>query len=264
MILKIFLSLALPLTVLLHNPAKIISQETEIMGLTDIRSEAQPLSVRIAPGEVLPVSVYLSNFGGEERVDVTLDYFVLNSSLEIILRQSETVAVETTSNFVKSFQLPEDIQEGSYTLKTEVRYFGQEFPAISEFTFRIENKVLGLFRDQIMVFSLITAGIALLTATIGYLLVNRYTKKRILPHDYSDIPNDERIFYELISDTIMTMQLKIGEKAIKIADKVQGIELDNKTGRIIRIDEQPSKVIAKLVEEYEKEGNFVSFTFRKP
>lgn len=264
MILKIFLALVFPLTILLHNPAKIISQETEVMGLTDIRSEAQPLSIRIAPGEVLPVSVYLSNFGGRGRVDVTLEYYVLNSSQEIILRQSETVAVETTSNFIKSFQLPEDIDEGYYTVKTEVRYIGQEFPAISEFSFRIENKVLGLFRDQLIFFSLLTGGVTLLAVMIAYLFVKRYSNKRILPHDYLNIRNNERIFYELISDTIMTMQLKIGEKAIKIAQKVQGIELDPKTGRIIRIDEQPSKVIAKLVAEYEKEGNFVSFTFRKP
>lgn len=239
------------------------ADEIDILGLSDIRTNTQPLSIRTAPGELLPFSVSLSNFGMAESVDVFIDYQVLNSSQEIIIGTSETVAVETTSSFVKNFQLPVDLAEGQYSIRTEITYPGQQFPAISEFTFRVENKILGLYRDEFILLLSLFAASSLATALIGYSVVRRSRIKRLGPIDYSNIPYNKRVFFELISDTILTMQLKIGDKALEIASKSEGIKIDPKDGRVLEINDKPSKVIANLVEEFEKYGTNVSFSFRK-
>ena len=71
-----------------------------------VDSTSASLAVRVAPGELLPISVKLSNFGGGRRVDVTITYGLFNDQGNQIYTTTETVAVETTASFVKAIQVP--------------------------------------------------------------------------------------------------------------------------------------------------------------
>ena len=85
----------------------------------------------------------------------------------------------------------------------------------------------------------------------------------IAPVDYSDIPHETRVFYELISDTIMEMRQQVGENALEIAKQIEGLTIDEKTGRVLKLSAKPSKIVADLVSGYEKAlGKKVSFSFR--
>ena len=66
------------------------------------------------------------------------------------------------------------------------------------------------------------------------------------------VHKDERVFYEPVSDTIFNMRQKVGERALDIASHVDGLTIDKKTGRVLKLTRNPSKIIAELVSEYEK------------
>ena len=67
----------------------------------EVRTSGEGLITRVAPGEFLPFSVKLLNFGGKRRVDVTITYQIIDSEGTEVFTESETIAVETTASFVK-------------------------------------------------------------------------------------------------------------------------------------------------------------------
>lgn len=223
------------------------------------------LTVKVAPGELLPISVKILNFGGGKRVDVLVTYLITSEKGAEIYKATETVAVETTNAFVKTVQIPFDATPGVYTAKTSLLYQGQESPATTGFSFRVERKIFGLFQSDFLLYGGVTILFSLLMLGIGYSLVKRRASSRFSPIDYSNMPHDERVFYELISDTVLEMRQKVGDQALDIASSVEGLTIDKETGRIVKLTQSPSKVIAELVLGYEKSlGKKVSFAFREP
>jgi hypothetical protein len=61
----------------------------------------------------------------------------------------------------------------------------------------------------------------------------------------------------------MGMRAQVGESALDIAKQIDGLVIDEKTGRVLKLTAKPSKVVAELVSGYEKAlGKKVSFSFR--
>lgn len=221
------------------------------------------LVVKVAPGEKLPVEVKLANFGGGQRVDVLVQYEIISSQGQTITAINETVAVETTASFVKSIHIPEATKPGTYTAQTSISYPGQLDPATTKFLFTVERKVFGLFLADFYLYGGSTFIISLLMVMLGHALIKRRHPIRVTPFDYSKIPHSQRTFYEILSDTIMDMRERVGDDALLIASKIDGLTIDVDTGRVLSFSEHPSKIIASLVSEYEKTlGKKVSFTFR--
>jgi len=219
---------------------------------------------RVAPGDLLPISLKLSNFGGGMRVDALIAYSILDATGREISSTSETVAVETTASFIKSVQIPFDTAPGTYTALTSVTYAGQLTPAISRFSFRVERKILGLFQSDFLLYGGASSIITICVLLLSYILVERRRKARFTPFDYSGISKDRRTFYEILSDTIMQMRQRVGDDALVIASRTAGLTIDPETGRVLALTEPPGKVIAALVSEYERFlGKKVSFSFRK-
>lgn len=229
-----------------------------------VQSSSASLDAKVAPGEILPVSVKLSNFGGGKRVDVTIDYLIISDNGQQIYKSSETVAVETTNNFIKTIQIPKDAASGIYTSKTSITYQGQQAPAITQFSFRVERKILGLFQNDFILYGVGTILLSVLIIVTGYNLVEHRLASRFDPIDYSNIPHKDRVFYELISDTVLSMKQKVGEQALEIASQIEGLTINKKTGRVVKLGQSPSKIVADLVTGYEKSLNHkVSFSFRE-
>ncbi len=238
-------------------------QAQDVAKNAQVTTTSAGLTTRVAPGELLPVSVKLLNFGGDNRVDVLVQYEVFAANGKKILSTSETVAVETTNNFVKSLQIPFGLAEGVYTVKTSIVYKDQLVPATTEFSFKVEPKILGLFRSDFLLYSGVTVVIGAVAMVVGYSLIKHRKNTRLSPLDYSAIPRDQRVFYELISDTIMGMRQKVGDKALDVAAQTDDLVIDVHTGRVEQLTGSPSKIIAELVSGYEKTlGKKVSFSFR--
>lgn len=255
---------------LLIAAAGIIFLPVVAFGQTGINKGAQVdtsnagITVKVAPGELLPVSVKLSNFGGVKRVDVLVKYSIFTDAGQEIYTNEETVAVETTASFVKTIQIPFSAAPGIYTAKTSITYQGQLVPATTQFSFTVERKIFGLFQSDFYRYGGITLLASLLMFVFGLALIRRRRKGRFAPFDYSAIPRDKRTFYEILSDTIMQMRGRVGDDALLIAANIKGLEINKETGRVLAITEPPAKIIATLVSEYEKTlGKKVSFSFRR-
>ncbi len=219
---------------------------------------------KVAPGDSLPISVKLLNFGGGKKVDVIITYSIFDLDKKDIYSTTETVAVETTASFIKNIQVPSHTSPGRYVAKALITYQDQVAPAITEFPFTVENKLFGLFQSDLILLGFIALLASIFLVTIGYILFKKYRTSRYKFIEYSNVPSDIRVFYELVSDTILQMRMKVGDKALDIASHVDGLEVDQQTGKVLRITKSPSRVIASLVSAYEKLLNQkVSFSFRK-
>lgn len=245
-----------------------ISQEKQIPKAegeqAEIKTSGEGLVTRVAPGEFLPFSVKLINFGETRRVDVTIKYQILDSEGLEAYSEVETVAVETTASFVKQIQLPDNIATGRYTAVSNILYEYQEVPATSQFQFSVERKIAGIFQSTFILYSIVTILIGIAFAVISRLVMKRKRESRLTPHDYSNIPKDKKIFYEIISDTIRQMRFRAGDDALEVASYIQGLEIDPETGKVLNIKKDPAKIIALLILRYETLlGRKVSFAPRK-
>ncbi len=228
-----------------------------------IETKSENSENRIAPGEFLPVSVKLINFGSLKRVDVIVDYKILNKYNEEVYSENETVAVETTASFVKRIQIPNNIDSGNYTLVSILTYPYQEQPAVSKFSFTVEKKIGGFFANDLILYS----AIAFLLIFAGLVFVYFFTgygqRHKVMLYDYSDKPKSQIIYYQILGNIISEMRLRIGDDAIDIAKDIPNLHINEKNGYIIDIKDAPAKIIALLISRYEKiSGQRLSFSLR--
>ncbi|MCX6739610.1 MAG: hypothetical protein NTZ49_00070 [Candidatus Parcubacteria bacterium] len=210
----------------------------------------------IAPGESLPINIKLLNMGGSGRVDVQLAYRVLDVANNLISEESETVAVETTASFIKQVKIPSNIKPGRYFLLADLKYADQEVPAIAKIPFQVEFKFLGLFLNQLAILgAIISVGIILVWLLIYF--INRPRKIIISRFDYKKVPVNLKPYYELISDIILTMQLHLGDKAVKIANKIMGLRISDQ-GEVLEIKKEPAEIVTLLTVAFQKNLNYQS------
>ena len=216
----------------------------------EINTSSYLVSSRVAPGELLPLTVKLLNFGSNKKVDVTITYQVIDSNGDVRVTQTETVAVQTTASFIKYIQLPYSLTPGEYIATSSILYDGQQVPATSNFTFTIENKIAGLFVSQAITYGEFTLAVALFFAIVARFII-RARNSRLRIHDYSKIQKPARMFYEIISDTISQMHSSVGDKAYEMASTIEGLYIDRDNGEVLRITKDPSEIISVLLIRYE-------------
>jgi len=141
-----------------------------------IEPSLQVLAARIAPGEFLPFSVRLINFGIARRVDVIVYYKIFNGNNKEVYTQNETLAVETTASFIRNIQLPKDMLPGAYKIVAEIVYANQVIAAISEFQFQVEKKIFGVFQSDFLRYAVFMLIISVASAG-GTHIFSMYSKK---------------------------------------------------------------------------------------
>ncbi len=226
-----------------------------------ITSSYEGTGNKIAPGEILPISIKLVNFGSQKRIDVLVSYKILNADKQEVYSESETVAVETTASFIKRIQLPPVVKQGQYALLSALSYPYQEDPAVSELSFTVENKVVGFFVSDLIIYFL---SFILIIVALSFFIFN-FTgwkqKHSVAFHDYSDKPKEQMIYYDILSDVLSQMRLRIGDSALEIAKDIPNLEINDKNGLIVNIEKDPAKIIALLIARYEKmSGQHISFS----
>ncbi len=242
----IFGCLLLLLTV---GAVSVVFAQTDIA--TEFSSASESSGSKFAPGEFLPLSIKLVNFGSLQRVDVAMDYSIFDNTNTRVHSERETLAVDTTASFVKRIQLPFVLKPGVYTAVTSLRYPDQKQPAVSKFPFQVEPKIGGVFRSDLLFYALIFVLTLVVIWSLLYLLMRRNSRHQAV-FDYSDKPQPETIYYEMLSNIIAQMRLHSGDEALALALNIPDLDIDAKTGRIINIKQDPAKIMALLVARYEK------------
>lgn len=217
---------------------------------SSIKTSGAGLVSKVAPGDIMPISVSLQNFGLSTRADVTIVYSIKDSSGNTVYSQTETVAVQTTASYVKNIPIPYELKPGRYTIISEITYQGQKVPASSSSQFTVENKFVGIFVSDFILYGSITLVVGLIFAFVSRLIIKRRTSRFAL-HEYNDIPKPKRIFYEMISDMIMQMHDSLGYKAYDMASKIDGLSIDKDTGIVLNITKDPTEIITLLLIQYQ-------------
>jgi hypothetical protein len=216
-----------------------------------IKTSGEAKALRVAPGELLPISVKLLNFGAGTKVDVTISYQILDADGgQVKVNETETVAVQTTASFIKNIQIPNDLPPGRYIATSNIVYAGQEVPATSKFEFTVENKIAGIFVSQLMLYGGFTLFIGLIFAIISHLIIKGRIS-RLAIHEYSQVSKPSRIYYEMVSDMIMQMHNSVGDKAYEMADTIDGLSIDKDTGKVLNINKDPSEIVSLLLVRYQ-------------
>jgi len=108
----------------------------------------------LKPGDEIIASIKLINLGGTKREDVTLECWVSEPGGSKILKRTETVAVETQANFVRGFNLPKDIEPGTYKFSAKITYSNGNH-ATGEHSFQVVEKKLNTNNYYIIIGSVI-------------------------------------------------------------------------------------------------------------
>jgi len=93
----------------------------------------------IDPGQQLLVSTKLINVGSSGRIDVFLEYKIVDSQEKMILSKRETVAVETQANFIRTFDIPDSTKPGTYKIVARMVYANGKY-ADAEYSFRVAGR----------------------------------------------------------------------------------------------------------------------------
>lgn len=159
-----------------------------------IEPNLEALTTRVAPGESLPFSIKLINFGIAKRVDAIVYYKIFDENNREIYSKNETVAVETSASFIRDAQLPTDIAPGTYRIVTEIVYADQVISAISEFKFQVERKIFGVFQRDFLWYVFLMFLVSAASAGAAH-LAGIYGKKNFLKikNFFSQITSEDEI-----------------------------------------------------------------------
>jgi hypothetical protein len=124
------------------SPADQDKQIVIKLSLFDIQVEIPDAYKEIHPGDQLLTSIKLINVGTEGRIDIFLDYWITDKDGNKIMKETETVAVETQNNFVRIFEIPKDTSAGDYTFHAKLSYPGLELEPEYATSFLVVKKKL--------------------------------------------------------------------------------------------------------------------------
>jgi hypothetical protein len=126
------------------------------------------------PGEDLIIKVSLVNFGAANQIDANLKYTITDSKGQVAMQYTKTVPVITQTEFLDHINTTL-LKNGVYTLKIELTYDGQKFPASTAKVFYV-GMINKFFRNSgIKTFVLPIITIILL---VGVYIKSRINKSR--------------------------------------------------------------------------------------
>ena len=124
----------------------------------------------ITPDSNFLAEIILFNLGKFGRIDVNVDYTLVNQENNIIFAEQEVVAVETQTSFVREFKIPEGSAPGNYIFNVKISYFDgiKDNVQTSSTWVRVKNKY-----EYIIIYPIIIIIILILISVIFYLKVIR-------------------------------------------------------------------------------------------
>lgn len=221
-------------------------------GQIDLTTEAQTHDQALAAGEPLVFSLKLLNFGSVSRADVVVTYEIVGADGRVRYRESETIAVDTTAALVKQIVLPSNLGPGAYTLRTRITYNGQVALAESEFSFEVEEYILGLRKTTFLMLLAATGGVLVIFGgAVAWAVRSQGHMRSPEVFDYSHRKADEKVYFELIGESIAQMRRLNGDAALKVAMGVRGLRINPRTGEVLAVTGNPMVVMNVLVLRFE-------------
>ena len=152
----------------------LISVEVESEGaLLDVRAEIDKNYKKIISGENILAQIRLFNLGGEGRKDIYIEYFIKDYEGKEIIKETESLAIETQLTFLKEIKIPKETKTGNYVLYVKATYDGKVASASDDFEI-VTSKTTS--REKIYIVTIII--LLILFSLILYYIIKRGSKKK--------------------------------------------------------------------------------------
>jgi hypothetical protein len=126
---------------------------------------------KFEPGETFHTITEIRNSEASGREDVIVTYELMDSNKNVILIESNTVAIETLSSFSEDIKIPQSLSKGVYLLRAGVSSLDETVQSEAIVSFNIDVPVT--FSQQLIIIYLMSVA---LVVTIVFLI---YEHKRV-------------------------------------------------------------------------------------
>jgi len=147
--------------------------------LFDVSVDILDKFLYVLPGNELLSVIRIFNLGAPKKVDVTINYEIINEDGEVILFESEMLAIETQTRISKMFYIPKDADTGTYLLYVKVTY-DEEISSASGWFF-VEKEPISLISKILYISSIV-----LIILILAILYEIRKIKKHLKIHHRID------------------------------------------------------------------------------
>jgi len=146
------------------------------LDLMDVELEVINEFKSVMPGEDLLVQMTIYNLLASGLLDFEIEYIVRNELGEVLLKESETIGIETKVGFIKNIYIPEDFKEGEYTVHAKTIYTDKYASSGAGFTVS-ESSFLS--REDLMLILITTLSIGIIILILEIILIRRHIKRHI-------------------------------------------------------------------------------------
>ncbi|MBR9706427.1 hypothetical protein GOV14_05305 [Candidatus Pacearchaeota archaeon] len=131
---------------------------------------------KVPAGEDIWFTTKVLNLANKKRIDVTLKYEIYNSTNNVVISKTETVAIETQASFVGKLRISEDIKPGNYILKITLLTSTKDYETQASFRIIKNNDTQPLLSTRSIFITLlifITVAVLLILAIKSKLIIER-------------------------------------------------------------------------------------------
>ncbi|MEK6842163.1 MAG: hypothetical protein AABX91_03375 [Nanoarchaeota archaeon] len=156
----------------------LLAVEVESAGiLLDVRAEILKDYKQILPGGEVLTEMRLFNLGGsDERKDVLIEYIIKDYENHEIVKETESLAIETQATFIKRIKLPQDAILGNYVLYVRAVYSGKVASASDNFEI-VSSKVTNKEKIYIVIIVILAIVLSLIIYFLTFLDKKKGKKK---------------------------------------------------------------------------------------
>jgi len=217
---------------------KIVSTIIEVESakpLFDVDVEVLPQYKNVAPGDEIVIAVSAFNIRGFGRVDVNLEYSIRDFQGNLIVKEEETVAVETQAKFTRELLVPSDLKPGIYIAAAIITF--EDSVGISTDIFEVSAKAIRLYPIEIkdFTFFLLLGIVFIVFSASAYLLYEFKVKK-----DY--VPKTKEEVTKVIKSEEKTSKFRRELSALEQAHKSKFISKESYNRDKVRIENQLKKL----------------------
>jgi hypothetical protein len=152
----------------------LIAIEVESEGvLLDVRAEILEDYGKILPGGEVLAEMRLFNLGEPgERKDVLIEYIIKDYDDNVIVTETESLAIQTQTTFIKRISIPADARLGNYTLYVKATYEGKI--ASSSDNFEVVSSTV---TDNEKIYIIIIIILSVIISLVVYLSIEHQMRK---------------------------------------------------------------------------------------
>ncbi len=113
--------------------------------LFDVKVEIPSQFQVVYPGEEVFAQITIIEMGDLDKTDFVIDYYIKNFDGDVLLQDSEMIAIDTKVIFLKEFNLPETTCPEKYIFEVDVSYDGKKAIGSAIFDVKIKRRIIIIF-----------------------------------------------------------------------------------------------------------------------